>query len=73
MKKKSLKRDYMIGVNLLPILENIAFSYDEHRVSYSELTKYLISQCDKIAQNDWISLPDGTTFEKTFQPRKKKA
>ena len=72
MAKKIEKDSYLMGTRLLPILEGIAYRFENEKVSYKERLEYLMSQCDRLKEYDWISLPDGTTYEKTYEPKRKK-
>lgn len=62
-----------IGTNLRSLLDGmITIALKEGDLSMYDFRNDLISKIEKrLNEGDWISLSDGTTFEKTFTPRQK--
>jgi hypothetical protein len=65
--------DNKIGINLRSLLDGeLAIAIDSVDFSnYKERNKFIDKLENRLMENDWISMSNGTTFEKTFTPTKK--
>jgi hypothetical protein len=62
--------DGKIGINLRSLLDGeLAMAAHENKLGfYKERNEFIDKIEDRLRENDWISLSNGTTFSKTFTP-----
>ena len=68
--QRLLENDNKIGINLRALLDGeLAMAIREIDLNnYNERNDFISKIEERLKQNDWISLSNGTTFEKTFTP-----
>lgn len=70
--RESIKEDGL-GINLRSLLDGelaLAMKNTDFN-NYKERNDFITKIEDRLMENDWISLSDGTTFDKSFTPTKK--
>ncbi len=74
MVKQIIKEDSdgKIGINLRSLLDGeLAMTIGKVNFSnYNERNQFIDKLENRLMENDWISMSNGTTFEKTFTPTK---
>lgn len=70
--RKSLKEQDGIGINFRSLLDGeLALAVKKIDFSnYNERNNFIDKIEDRLKKNDWISMSNGTTFEKTFTPKR---
>ena len=68
--QRLLENDNKIGINLRALLDGeLAMAIREIDLNnYNERNDFISKIEERLKQNDWISLSNGTTFEKTITP-----
>lgn len=69
--KEQQEEDDKIGINLRSLLDgelNMAIDNGIDFTDYKQRNEFISKIEDRLQENDWISLSNGTTFDKSFNP-----
>lgn len=70
--RKSLREENETGINLRSLLDGELALADKKIdfSNYNDRNNFIDKIEDRLMGNDWISMSNGTTFEKTFTPKR---
>ena len=62
--------DNKIGINLRSLLDGLlALHCNTDLNDYKKRNQLITLISERLKENDWITFDNGTTFEKTFEPK----